>query len=140
MKNVVSAGFIIYTLPEDKHLFLVLQYAAGHWDFAKGKVEKGESLQEAAARELYEETGLKPHTIADFEYSFDYTFTDYDKKQAHKKVVLFLAEVDSNEVQLSDEHQGYRWLPYQEALAQLTYENAQAALKGTYKFLTFSKC
>lgn len=139
MKNVVSAGFIIYTIIDGELLFLVLQYAAGHWDFAKGKIEEGESLQDAALRELYEETGLKPGRFSDFNYSFGYTFVDYDGKYAHKNVILFLADVATHDVQLSDEHQAYRWMSYQDALDRLTYANAQAALKDAYSFMSDKK-
>lgn len=139
MKNVVSAGFIIYTITNGELLFLVLQYAVGHWDFAKGKIEETESLHDAALRELYEETGLKPDKIADFNYSFEYTFIDYDGKYAHKNVVLFLAHVTLRNVRLSDEHQAYCWISYKDALDRLTYANAQAALKGAYSFMSDKK-
>ena len=37
---------------------LLLQYPQGHWDLPKGKVERGEKLEEAAIREVNEETGI----------------------------------------------------------------------------------
>ena len=33
-------------------------FRLGYWDFPKGKVEEGESFEEAAVREVEEETGL----------------------------------------------------------------------------------
>jgi len=38
---------------------MLLIHRNGHWDMAKGKVEKGETLAEAAVREVEEETGLQ---------------------------------------------------------------------------------
>ncbi|MFH1332713.1 MAG: NUDIX domain-containing protein, partial [archaeon] len=49
-----SAGVIVYNNGE----FLILQYTAGHWDFPKGHIEKGETERETALRELKEETGI----------------------------------------------------------------------------------
>ena len=59
MKAVQSAGIVVY-YQENKHIeYLVLQYAAGHWDFEKGHIETGETKEEAAKRELMEEAGLQ---------------------------------------------------------------------------------
>ncbi len=42
---------------------LLLIERLGRWDLPKGKVEEGESLEEAAIREVAEETGLTGHTL-----------------------------------------------------------------------------
>ncbi len=61
MKQVDSAGIIVYCRVKNEVEYLLLHYSAGHWDFSKGKIEEGETKQQAALRELFEETGL--HTI-----------------------------------------------------------------------------
>ena len=66
-----------------------MQYGAGHWDFAKGKIEQGETKEEAALRKLHEETGLSAHLESDFEKTFSYIFHDYDKQLAQKTVYFF---------------------------------------------------
>ena len=38
----------------------------GKWDLPKGKIEKGESLEQAAVREVQEETGLEEIILEDF--------------------------------------------------------------------------
>lgn len=38
----------------------------GRWDLPKGKIEKGESLEQAAVREVQEETGLEELILEDF--------------------------------------------------------------------------
>ena len=46
-----SAGAVIFRKQNDAILYLLLHYEAGHWDLAKGHIEKGESLEETARRE-----------------------------------------------------------------------------------------
>lgn len=59
---VVAAGGIV-TNKEGKVLFI---YRNDKWDLPKGKVEKGESLEEAALREVEEETGVQGLKIENF--------------------------------------------------------------------------
>ncbi len=53
-KVIEAAGGLVLS-PENKILFI---YRNGKWDLPKGKVEKGESIQEAALREVKEECGI----------------------------------------------------------------------------------
>ena len=57
MKEEVSAGIILFNDNEDRK-FLLLNYPSKHWDFVKGKMEKGETPHETALRETKEETGI----------------------------------------------------------------------------------
>ena len=137
MKAVQSAGIVVY-YQENKHIeYLVLQYAAGHWDFAKGHIEKGETKEEAAKRELMEETGLKAEVFSGFEDSFSYFYKGYDNGKPIKKTVyFFVGKTKSKNVTLSHEHLDFEWLPYKEALKKLTYQNAKILLKKADAFIT----
>jgi 8-oxo-dGTP pyrophosphatase MutT (NUDIX family) len=136
MEHVYSAGIIVYRTINDIPEYLLLQYGAGHWDFAKGKMESGETKEQAALRELQEETGLSAHREPDFEESFSYIFHNYDKKLAQKTVYFFVGPATTTDVTLSDEHIDYAWLPYKEALEQLTYDNAKKVLKKAHKYIS----
>ena len=135
MKKVVSAGII----PFHNHSFLLLHYAAGHWDFPKGHVEKDEAIVCAARRELEEETGISRVEIIDgFDERIHYCFKQ-DKELVSKDVHFFLGEVNSAKVVLSDEHQGFEWLPFRQAIEKLTFDNAKDLLKKAQDFLEHEK-
>ena len=59
---VVAAGGVV-TNKEGKVLFI---YRNDKWDLPKGKVDKGESIEEAAIREVEEETGVRGLKIENF--------------------------------------------------------------------------
>jgi bis(5'-nucleosidyl)-tetraphosphatase len=135
MKHIYSAGIITYTIDNDTIFYLLLRYGAGHWDLPKGKIESGETKQEAALRELMEETGLTAHLDDSFEETIQYIFTDYDKKLAQKTAYFFVGQATSTQVKLSHEHTDFAWLPYKKALEQLTYDNAKNLLKKAHKHI-----
>ncbi|MFP3952704.1 MAG: bis(5'-nucleosyl)-tetraphosphatase [Candidatus Bipolaricaulota bacterium] len=120
----VSAGVISFRVSSGERKYLLLKHAnGGHWSFPKGHVEPGEGRREAAVRELHEETGL---SISSFVRSFReesrYSYTRC-KKRINKLVIYFLADVSTEDVELSGEHLDYSWKVYERALDRLTYEN-----------------
>lgn len=135
MEHIYSAGIITYTNKNDHIEYLLLHYADGHWDFPKGKIESGETQQEAAQRELHEETSLTAQLDSNFEQSFSYIFLDQQKKLTQKTVCFFIGKTINSTVQLSDEHTDFQWLTYQQALEVLTYDNAKNILKKANKHL-----
>lgn len=54
-KLIHAAGGIVHN--ENDEILMI--FRLGYWDFPKGKVEEGESFEEAAVREVEEETGLQ---------------------------------------------------------------------------------
>jgi 8-oxo-dGTP pyrophosphatase MutT (NUDIX family) len=131
-----SAGAIVVHRSDSKIEYLILHYPAGHWDFPKGNVEKGESELDAAIREIGEETGLTDlKFINGFKKMIQYYYRKGDQL-VKKTVTFYLAESKTKDVKISFEHQGYVWLPIDEALAKVTYQNARNVLKEAHQFLT----
>ncbi len=130
-----SSGIIVFRRVRGKIYYLLLHYGLGHWGFSKGHIEKGETLQETAKRELKEETGIKEvKIIPGFKEWFKYFFK---RKQENifKVVTYFLGETKGEKVKISFEHTGYKWLTYKEALKQLTFKNTKDILKKANDFL-----
>jgi hypothetical protein len=57
-----------------------------------------------------------------------------------KTVVLFLGQVVGHEIILSKEHKDFIWLPFEQAYNQLTFNNAQQALKAAQRWLIEKSC
>ena len=133
MKEEVSAGVILFNELDGK--FLLLQYPSRHWDFVKGKMEKGETPRKTAIRETNEETGISDVEFLDgFKEEIEYYFYA-DNQEIHKKVVFFLGKTKTRRIILSHEHLNYIWLEYNNALEKTTYENAKNLLKKSKEFL-----
>jgi len=135
MKLLFSAGIVVYFKRKEKFQYLLLHYEAGHWGFPKGKIEEDEDKRETALRELKEEASLLATIHDGFEYSFEYFFKEKDGDLAKKTVYFFVGRTRSKKVRLSDEHVGFEWLEYEQAIEKLTYDNARKLLEKANKFL-----
>lgn len=122
--------------------YLLLRYPAvchrsgvDYWDFVKGHVEKGEKELETIIREAEEETGLRNlEFVEGFSQTMEYFFI-HEGKKIFKSVNFRLAEAPTKEIVLSDEHNDFAWLPYEQAYAALSFDNAKQVLKEANDFL-----
>ena len=96
------------------------------WTFPKGKLDPGESFEDAALREVEEETGLRCTLEAEL------PSTEYrDTKDRPKIVRYWQMEVDEDPGFVpNDEVDELRWLPMGEAAKLLTYERDSELLDG----------
>lgn len=146
MPKEKSAGAIIFRLVDGVPHYLLLHYPSGHWEFAKGHIEEGEKPEEAAKREIREETGIENITlIPGFkEYSKYFFKKSYDLKGEAKKlapwvfklVVFYLGQTHTEDVKISYEHKGFVWLPFKAAVKKLTFKNAKELLKKADDFIS----
>ncbi len=130
MLDEISAGILVFR-DESSRKYLLLHYPAGHWDFPKGHIEEGETELETALRELEEETGIRESELElkeDFREEIEY-FYKKRSELAHKKVIFLLGETKKEEIEISFEHQGFSWLPFEEAIEKVTFRNARDLLE-----------
>lgn len=110
----------------------------GFWQGVSGGVEAGESLAQAARREVWEETGYQQFSQfmpLDFRYSFPLDRSNWSHLYAPEVNVIneecFGAEMslDVGEPVLDlREHDAYQWLELSKALALLRWPENQEAL------------
>ena len=118
-------------------VFLLLQYPAGHWDFPKGNIEKGENEIDTARREVSEETNIDDiHIKSGFKKVVEYYYRR-GPALIHKKVTYYLAEVTTTKVQISEEHLGYQWLSIDESIAKVSFEKSKKVLLDANKFIVW---
>jgi bis(5'-nucleosidyl)-tetraphosphatase len=132
-----SSGAVIFSNNKElnKSEFLLLHYASGHWEFPKGNIEDGEDEVQAACREIFEETGIQNvHFLEGFRKNIQYYYRRGDIL-IRKEVIFYLAITNTKEIALSNEHIGYAWKDYMEAINQLTYKSAKDLLKEVKMFL-----
>ena len=87
------------------------------WTLPKGKLDPGESFEEAAVREVEEETGLRAQLVREL------PSTSYEVNGRPKIVRYWLMEIDeAGPFVPNDETDELRWVPLDEALRLLTYD------------------
>jgi 8-oxo-dGTP pyrophosphatase MutT (NUDIX family) len=127
----VSAGGIVFRrLPGEGAKYLLIRDSYNNWGFPKGHLEGNESPAEAAIRETAEETGLDhlvlhgPIRVIDWHFRFR-------GRHIHKYCHFFLFESPEGEVcpQVDEGITACQWLPLNEALEILSYDNARGVLK-----------
>jgi 8-oxo-dGTP pyrophosphatase MutT (NUDIX family) len=94
------------------------------WTFPKGKIERGESAEEAALREVTEETGFECSLVEPF------ACTSYrDRRGAAKTVCYWVMKVVGGAFRPGSEVDELRWLTVAEAQRLLTYVRDRAILE-----------
>lgn len=146
-----SCGVIPFRRRGDVIEFLLLHSAMvrnpdAAWEFPKGSLEAGETEQEAALRELLEESTLTPvELLPDFRDQVHYVYRR-GGREIDKTVVFFLGEIDADAA-LPDapptrehgmhprEDRWYVWVREREALGRLFHPGMRKLLRRASFFL-----
>ena len=124
-----SAGGIVVDVHEGVARIAVIarRNRAGRieWCLPKGHLENDETLQQAAAREVEEETGIEGRVLTELG-TIDYWFAT-DQRRVHKFVHHYLLEATGGHLTIENDpdHEAIdvAWLPLREAHEHLTFPN-----------------
>jgi 8-oxo-dGTP pyrophosphatase MutT (NUDIX family) len=116
--SVRAAGGLVRREGEDGALEILVVHRPAYddWSFPKGKLERGESDEDAAVREVEEETGLR--CALDRELA---TTTYRDGRGRPKTVRYWLMTPVEGELAAANEIDDARFVPIARAAALLTY-------------------
>ena len=122
-----SAGGLVVRGP----LILLISTQAGkRWQLPKGHIEEGETPEQAALREVREETGVTGRIVAPLR-GVEYWFIERGLRRIHKKVDYFLLDYVSGDNSDFDaeEVSGAEWFPWDEGIAKLSFENERRVVE-----------
>ncbi len=124
-----AAGAVLFREEGGRRLYLLLRHQqGGHWGFAKGRVEAGEGVYDAAMREIREETGIdRVELVGGVSVTSRYPIRR-EGRALRKTVTYFAARAGRETVELSHEHTDARWLPIEEAVRVLTHAESRRVL------------
>jgi 8-oxo-dGTP diphosphatase len=120
--EVEAAGGVVV---RDGRVALIHRPKYDDWTLPKGKLEAGEQFEDAALREVREETGLR------CTLGRELPSTSYEDHKGRSKVVRYwLMEPQSGEFSPNDEVDELRWLDAAGARDLLTHERDRELLVG----------
>ena len=133
MKHEHSAGAVLYTTKNGELHFVLVVEKSGYCGFPKGHLEGDETEEQAALREILEETNITADLITDFKVTDEYM----KAKRTKKRVTYFAASFENQTPRnASNEVRAVFILPYDKALEKLSFDSSREIL---CKFMEYYK-
>lgn len=104
-RPLLTSGATILVFNEDKELLLNLRSDTNTWGIPGGSMELGETIEETAARELFEETGLKAkyYELLTVLSGNDFYFKYPNGDELYSVIPLFLAKDVTEDLHINDD-------------------------------------
>ena len=110
-------------------ILLISTQSGRRWQLPKGHIEDGETAEQAAVREVREETGVTGRVLATLP-GVEYWYVERGLRRIHKRVDYFLLEYVSGDAADFDpaEVSGAGWFPWGQGEAKLSFENERKVI------------
>jgi 8-oxo-dGTP pyrophosphatase MutT (NUDIX family) len=131
-----SAGGVVFRLHEGRALFLLIRDSYQNWGFPKGHLETGERAEDAALREVREETGLGDLALRGQIETIDWYFR-FRGQLIHKVCHFYLMETTQADTrpQQAEGITACQWVPYDDARTAISYTNARKVLCRAHEMI-----
>ncbi len=127
----VSAGGVLFRPADGGYEVAVIRLSGGKVTaLPKGLVDRGESPEETALREVREETGMEGELVAPLGYIRYYYYSKEEDTRYFKLVHFYLLRYRGGSERDHDwEVEGVEWMPLKEALQTLSYKGEREILE-----------
>jgi len=125
---LVAAFSVMVVFDEEKKILLEERSDDGYWDFPGGSIEFNEKAEDAAKRELFEETGLRAKRFKLFGiYSGPLTYYKYQNgdEVSGVDIVYLCQEVEGTLLAQKEEVSKLAWFDLKEAPSKMSPRNHQ---------------
>jgi 8-oxo-dGTP pyrophosphatase MutT (NUDIX family) len=122
--ETTSGGIVFRRTDRGELQLLLIKDAKNRWTIPKGHVEPGEEPKETAEREIREETGLKDMKVMNWLGKVNFRY-----RRGHTLVLMtmhiYLVQGlgDTNDLTPEDWMNGIEWLPANDAIDKIAYED-----------------
>jgi 8-oxo-dGTP pyrophosphatase MutT (NUDIX family) len=138
-----SAGGVVFKQAPHGLQIALIKDPFGHWTFAKGHVEPGETLEETSVRETQEEMGLRSLRVVARLGTIELWFTERYRSEikgrtVHKYVHYFLLQAAPGA--FGNTHgdkkiQGMTWVPLDQVVSRSSYKDTVPILQRALRLL-----
>ena len=130
-----SCGAIVFTRMNNEIKYLLIRNLEGIYGFPKGHIEQGETEEETALREVFEEVGLSVKLLPGFRYVDEHPIPQ--KENTIKQIVYFLGEYCNQEFTYQKEElTDALLLDYETAMTLFQFESSKRILSEVNNFLS----
>lgn len=129
-----SCGAVIFTRMNNEIKYLLIRNLAGTYGFPKGHVEQGETEEQTALREVFEEVGLAVKLVSGFRCEDEHPIPQ--KENTMKQIVYFLGEYSNQEFTYQKEELTDALLTdYETAMTLFQFDSSKRILTEANNFL-----
>jgi len=132
-----SAGGVVFRKNKNKiEVAIIARNNKTVWCLPKGKIEKNESAEDTAKREVKEETGLEGELLTKIN-SIHYFYTSKEENKRFSKTVDFylFKYVNGNTEDHDWEIDAVEWVEIDEAIKRLTYKSERETMEKAKKII-----
>ena len=131
-----SCGAVVFREDNGERKYLLICGGAGFWGFPKGHIEEGETEEETALREIWEETGCEVCILDGFRTEDAHALEREGKPDTIKFITYFIASCEDPTINPHDsEVSEARWVDINTAEKLFQFESSKRILREADRFL-----